>query len=216
MPTVSLQMISSFACLRKYAAQGGSRRVAIVVAEDEIALTAARDALQLGIASPVLIGDPEKIRDVARSIGFNLAGVTLLEALSADAAAQIATNMASRGEVDILLKGHLRTDQLLHAVLDKSAGLRTGRLLSDVLLYEDTLAGSRRLVAITDGGLNVAPTTWACVESLAKLRSSGRSRSITRCCVRPRKPRKSPRLSREPRIAWSLRTSSLEIFSARP
>jgi phosphate butyryltransferase len=27
-----------------------------------------------------------------------------------------------------------------------------------VLLYEDTLAGSRRLVALTDGGLNIAPT----------------------------------------------------------
>ena len=61
------------------------------------------------------------------------------------------------GAVDILLKGHLRTDQLLHAVLDKAAGLRTGRLLSDVLLYEDMLSGSRRLVGITDGGLNVAP-----------------------------------------------------------
>jgi phosphate butyryltransferase len=42
-------------------------------------------------------------------------------------------------------------------VLDKQAGLRTGRLLSDVLLYEDKLAGEFRLVGITDGGLNVAP-----------------------------------------------------------
>jgi phosphate butyryltransferase len=56
------------------------------------------------------------------------------------------------------LKGHLRTDQLLRAVLDKENGLRRGRLLSDVLLYEDTLAGFRRLVGITDGGINVAPT----------------------------------------------------------
>ena len=56
-----------------------------------------------------------------------------------------------------LLKGHLRTDELLRAVLDKQAGLRTGRLLSDVLLYEDKLAGEVRLVGISDGGLNVAP-----------------------------------------------------------
>jgi phosphate butyryltransferase len=59
--------------------------------------------------------------------------------------------------VDLLLKGHLRTDELLRAVLDKQAGVRTGRLLSDVLLYEDKLAGEVRLVGITDGGLNVAP-----------------------------------------------------------
>jgi phosphate butyryltransferase len=59
--------------------------------------------------------------------------------------------------VDVLLKGHLRTDELLKAVINKETGLRTGRLLSDILLYEDTLAGYRRLVAITDGGLSFAP-----------------------------------------------------------
>jgi phosphate butyryltransferase len=65
--------------------------------------------------------------------------------------------MARDGEVDLLLKGHLRTDELLRAALDKQHGVRTGRLLSDVLLYEDTLAGEVRLVGITDGGLNVLP-----------------------------------------------------------
>jgi len=64
---------------------------------------------------------------------------------------------AHDGRVDLLLKGHLRTDELLRAALDKQAGLRTGRLLSDVLLYEDKLAGELRLVGITDGGLNVSP-----------------------------------------------------------
>ena len=31
-------------------------------------------------------------------------------------------HMAREGRVDILLKGHLRTDELLRAVLDKQAG----------------------------------------------------------------------------------------------
>ena len=43
-------------------------------------------------------------------------------------------------------------------MLDNTAGLRAGRLLSDVLLYEDRLGGNLRLVGITDGGLNVLPT----------------------------------------------------------
>jgi phosphate butyryltransferase len=155
---VPVQTITSFESLRAGAARRGRRRVAIVVAEDEIALTAANDALRLGIADPVLIGDPQKISALAQTIGMNLNGVRIIEAVTAESAARVAAEMASRGEVEILLKGHLRTDQLLHAVLDKTVALRTGRLLSDVLLYEDVLAGSRRLVAITDGGLNVAPT----------------------------------------------------------
>jgi phosphate butyryltransferase len=154
----STQVITSFSALRARAAEAGTRRVGIVVAEDDIALSAARDALALGIATPVLIGDPTKIRSLALSLGLSIEELQIIEALSAEDAARTATTMAADGEIDILMKGHLRTDQLLHGVLDKTAGLRTGHLLSDVMLYEDNVSGSRRLVAITDGGLNVAPT----------------------------------------------------------
>ena len=128
----------------------------IVVADDEVALTAADGALRLGIAIPLLIGDERKIRAKAEGLGLSalLAGA---EFVGTDDAAVVATQMAREGRVDLLLKGHLRTDELLRAVLDKQAGLRTGRLLSDVLLYEDRLAGELRLVGISDGGLNVAP-----------------------------------------------------------
>lgn len=83
-----------------------------------------------------------------------LAGAEFLDAEDAPSAA---VRMASEGKVDVLLKGHLRTDELLRAVLDKTGDFRTGRLLSDVLLYEDKRAGEVRLVGITDGGLNVSP-----------------------------------------------------------
>jgi phosphate butyryltransferase len=66
--------------------------------------------------------------------------------------------MAREGSVDILLKGHLRTDQLFHPVLDKEKGLRTGRLLSDMAFFEQRGVGGPRLTGITDGGLNPAPT----------------------------------------------------------
>ncbi|HUH63094.1 MAG TPA: phosphate acyltransferase, partial [Terracidiphilus sp.] len=129
----------------------------MVGADDEVALTAADGALQLGIALPVLIGDESRIRQKAQALGLTEL-LAKAELVSAADAASVAAHMAGDGQVDLLLKGHLRTDQLLRAVLDKQAGLRTGRLLSDVLLYEDKLAGETRLVGISDGGLNVAPT----------------------------------------------------------
>jgi len=149
--------VHTFAELRCRAQQLGPKRVAVVVADDEIALTAASLALQTGIAKPVLIGDTRKIRSMAEGLGLSelCAGA---EFVHADAgAANVAARLARDGKADILLKGHLRTDELLHAVLDKENGLRTGHLLSDVLLYEDVLAGERRLVGLSDGGLNVAP-----------------------------------------------------------
>jgi phosphate butyryltransferase len=149
--------IGDFAELRRRAKELGPQRVAVVVADDDVAQSAAEQAMKLGIAVPVLVGNAAKIRAKAAELG--LAGLLDgCEVVDTENAALTAVRMARAGEVEILLKGHLRTDELLHAVLDKETGLRTGRVLSDVLFYEDALAGSSRLVGITDGGLNVAPT----------------------------------------------------------
>ncbi len=151
------RVIRSFSELRLSAQPLGPRKVAVVAADDEVALTAANGASHLGIAVPVLIGNEEKIRAKAQTLGlFDLADkAQFIEA--GDSSAVVAARMARDGHVDLLLKGHLRTDELLRAALDKEIGVRTGRLLSDVLLYEDKLAGELRLVGITDGGLNVLP-----------------------------------------------------------
>jgi phosphate butyryltransferase len=152
-----IERVATFSDLRHRARRLDQCRVAIVVADDDVALTAADRALQLGIAAPVLIGNAGKIRAKANELALStlLSKAEIVD--TADAAGE-AVRMAREGYVQVLLKGHLRTDELLHAVLNKETGLRTGRLLSDVLLYEDTLAGATRLVGITDGGLNVLPT----------------------------------------------------------
>lgn len=158
LPTpVQTRAVANFAELRLGARPKRPPRLAVVVADDEVALSAANAALELGIAFPVLMGNEDKIRAKLSAMGMGrLASVG--ELINTAEPAMMAVQLARRGEVDILLKGHLRTDELLHAVLDKEKGLRTGRLLSDVLLYEDILAGTTRLVGISDGGLNILPT----------------------------------------------------------
>jgi phosphate butyryltransferase len=150
--------IRTFANLRKRACSAGSKRVAIVLADDEVALTAAADALHAGIALPVLIGDERRIRAHAQDLGFTEL-LDQAEFVSATTnAAETAVRMAREGTIDVLMKGHLRTDELLHPVLDKENGLRTGRLLSDIAFFESGNEKEQRLVGLTDGGLNVAPS----------------------------------------------------------
>ncbi|HET8732680.1 MAG TPA: phosphate acyltransferase, partial [Anaeromyxobacteraceae bacterium] len=72
-------------------------------------------------------------------------------------AAALAVERVRAGEAAMLLKGRLPTGDLLRAVLDRDRGLRTGRILSDVMVSEHPTAPPRRLVGITDGGVNVAP-----------------------------------------------------------
>jgi len=148
--------LKTFAELRLRAQALGPLRVGIVAADDDVALTAAHAALHLGIALPVLIGDRHKTSGKIAALGLSDLAAKA-EFVDTDDAATVGVRMARDKQVNLLLKGHLRTDQLLRSVLDSKADLRTGRLLSDVLLYEDRLAGSVRLVGITDGGLNVSP-----------------------------------------------------------
>ena len=164
--------IRNFAGLRERACELGPKRVGVVLAEDDVALMAASDALVSRIARPVLIGEEGKIRARAEGLGLSelVAGAEFVAA--GENAAEIAVGMAREGSIDILMKGHLRTDQLFHPVLDKEKGLRTGRLLCDVAVFEhhDPPHGRRpvrggpgdeagtRLVATTDGGLTIAPT----------------------------------------------------------
>jgi len=151
--------ISDFEELRHSAQAFGPKRLGVIAADDDVALMAAAGAAELRLAFPVLIGDETKIRLKIRELGLmpQLQGAIYLAAGNDVEAATTAARMASDGVLDLLLKGHLRTDELLRSVLDKGAGLRTGRLLSDVMLYEDRLSGFKRLVGVTDGGLNVAP-----------------------------------------------------------
>jgi phosphate butyryltransferase len=153
-----VKLMRTFAELRERACELGPKRVGVVCAEDDVALTAASDALLSRIALPVLIGDPDKIRTRAESLGLIALAEQSEFVPSANNAAEIAVSLAREGAIDILMKGHLRTDQLLHPVLDRQTGLRTGHLLCDVALFEHRDESGPRLVATTDGGLNIAPT----------------------------------------------------------
>ena len=153
-----VKLIRTFAELRERARELGPKRVGVVQAEDDVALMAASDALLSRIALPVLIGDEQKIRQRAETLGLGDLAARAEFVPASENASEVAVRLARDGAIDILMKGHLRTDQLLHPVLDKQKGLRTGRLLCDVALFEHCDEDGTRLVATTDGGLNIAPT----------------------------------------------------------
>jgi phosphate butyryltransferase len=174
-------VIAGFEELRARARAAGPAPVALVGADGESGLRALGAATLEGIAEPVLVGDETEARRRVAAAGIaGLDRARYVPARGGEAAAAAAVAEAAAGRVAVLLKGSLRTDQLLRAVLDRDAGLRTGRLLSDVLLYEDVLSGQRRLVAVTDGGINPAPDLEALkriVENaVAVLRALGWSR----------------------------------------
>ena len=71
------------------------------------------------------------------------------------AAAQRGVELAARGEVALLMKGSLHTDELMHAVVAEPR-LRTGRRLSHVFRFE--VPAYPRPLLVTDAAVNIAPT----------------------------------------------------------
>ena len=149
--------VRTFAQLRERACQMGPKRVGVVQADDDVALTAVSEATVAGMASPVLIGNGARIRERMAQLGLGELE-SAAEIVEAEDAAGTAVRLVREGHVDMLLKGHLRTDELLHPILDKENGLRTGRLLCDVAFFEHHTPEGTRLVGVSDGALNVAPT----------------------------------------------------------
>jgi phosphate butyryltransferase len=129
--------------------------IAVAAAHDEHVLQSVHAVCQMGYARAILIGDKEKIFEIADDHELDISSMTIIKELDADACAAQAVSFVNNGEADILMKGQLQTAELLRAVLAREQGLRTNRLLSHIGLYE--LPSYHKLILITDAGINISP-----------------------------------------------------------
>jgi phosphate butyryltransferase len=149
----------------------GPRVVAVPAAESETALQAVVEARRRGIARGLLLGDREGLVDRLWKLEEDPSHHEIVHEPDDRKAASLAVERVRAGTASLLLKGRLPTSDLLRAVLDRERGLRTGRILSDVMVSEHPTAPPRRIVGITDGGVNVAPRL---VEKVAILENAVR------------------------------------------
>jgi phosphate acetyltransferase len=128
---------------------------AVVHPCDESSLRGALDSSQRGLIVPVLVGPSARIRTLAARLELSLAGVQLHDTPHSHASAADAAAMAARGEVGMLMKGSLHTDELMQAVLAEPR-LRTGRRMSHVFRFE--VPAYPKPLLVTDAAINIAPT----------------------------------------------------------
>lgn len=84
---------------------------------DEASLAGAMAAARRGLIEPWLIGPEARIRAVAAELGLDLTGVRIEAVEHSHAAAARAAALAAAGTVELLIKGSLHTDELMHAVI---------------------------------------------------------------------------------------------------
>ncbi len=130
-------------------------RCAVVHPCDGPSLRGALQAASHGLIQPVLVGPRHKMQAAADAAGLSLQGLTVVDASHSHAAADLAAEMALRGEVEVLMKGSLHTDELLHAVLARP-GLHTARRMSHVFRFE--VPTYPKPLWVTDAALHIAPS----------------------------------------------------------
>ncbi|HSQ34985.1 MAG TPA: phosphate butyryltransferase, partial [Candidatus Binatia bacterium] len=102
--------------------------------EDESSILSIIQAKQEGLADFILSGDRAKITAQLREHGGHAVDFEILDRPDPAAAAAAIVELARLGRVHLILKGFLPTAVLMKPVLDKEKGLRSGSLLSDILV----------------------------------------------------------------------------------
>ncbi|MCD4776290.1 MAG: phosphate butyryltransferase [Candidatus Aegiribacteria sp.] len=149
-------MFSNFSEIRQAAREISDARVAIPMGHDASSIEALITAFEEGLSSAVIVGPAAGVRETLRELGRELPdGIEIVNSEDPEKAALEAVRLVRSGEASILMKGLLKTSIFQKAMLDKENGLRTGRILSHVVVLH--IPRQDRLVAISDGGMNITP-----------------------------------------------------------
>jgi phosphotransacetylase/acyl dehydratase len=140
------------------AAVAGSPPVVVAVAHpcDTASLSSVVEAAAAGLIVPILVGPEAKIRAASAAAKLDIGAMRVVDVPHSHAAAARAVALVRAGEAEILMKGSLHTDELMHEVVASDTGLRTGRRLSHVFIMD--VPSYPRPLLVTDAAVNVAPT----------------------------------------------------------
>lgn len=148
-------MIKNFNEILQKVQNQNIKTVAVAVAQDRPVLEAIRDAKNNKIANAILVGNEEEIKSIAKEINMNIEEFEIVNEPDIKKAALKATELVSTGKADMLMKGLVDTANFLRAVLHKEVGLRTGKLMSHVTVFE--IDKFDRLLILTDVAFNMYP-----------------------------------------------------------
>lgn len=132
------------------------KKVSVAVAQDSAVLEAIRVAKDRKIADAILVGDKEKIEAIAKENNIDISDFEIIHVEDEIEASLTAVKLVHDGTADMYMKGLINTKDFLKSVLNKEVGLRTGKALSHVCVFE--VKGCDHLLFLTDVAFIPYPT----------------------------------------------------------
>jgi len=148
-------MINSFEELFANLKSRGREKIVVAGGEDIETLKALKECYDYGIGEGILVGKKSEIEKSITEVGEDKFIKEIIDAK--DEVEKVRKSVEKVKEGGTLLKGKIKTATLLKGVLNKEWGLRTGKVISDVFVFEDKREENPRMVLMSDGGVNLKP-----------------------------------------------------------
>jgi len=166
-------VLKSLSDMEKLIVPGVRAPIAVAGAESASVLLAVEQAQKRGLVDPLLVGNTEKIQAAAHSAQLDIDSMKIIPADEQTESAYIAVSLVNQGKAKCLMKGTVETALLLKTYLSKEFSLRGEGLLSHVTVFE--IPSYKKLLFLTDGALNPAPTLENKVEIIKNCASVART-----------------------------------------
>jgi phosphate butyryltransferase len=131
------------------------KTIAVAMAEDDDVLEAVSFAYNENIADAVLVGNREEIIKCCKRNNIDERNFDIIHADSEVQSVVLSIQLVRERLADCLMKGKCNSATLLHGVLDREHGVRSGNTLSHLAVFE--MPTYPKLLFMSDGGMNIAP-----------------------------------------------------------
>ncbi|HTN02835.1 MAG TPA: phosphate acyltransferase [Planctomycetaceae bacterium] len=130
-------------------------QVGVVAAggDDRTVLEALSQAARRGWIQPIVTGDEAAIRKLADELRIDVSEFRIIDS---DEPAKAAVAEIRDGRAALMMKGQISTPALMKAVLHRDTGLRTDRVIGQIVLLE--IPRDDRRLLLTDTGITIQPT----------------------------------------------------------
>jgi len=143
----------SFSDFKNGIGQMEKRKIVVAAAQDAEVIKTVKTVVELGIAEAILVGNKAEIEVFMKNEDFRNAEIMAVSDLNE--AALEAAYLVRQGKGDVLMKGLVNSSDFLKAVLDHEKGLKTGKILSHLAVFE--VPNYPKLQFHSDGGMNLYP-----------------------------------------------------------
>lgn len=148
-------MAKNFEELLRLAQMRGPKKISVAVAEDREVLSAIKLAKDRGLADPILVGNKEKIKLIAKEVNLSLDDIEIINEKDGTIASKVATELVSSNKAKILMKGLIDTSIIMKQVLDRDFGLRCENVISHVAVFQ--VPTYHKVFIVTDAAMNIVP-----------------------------------------------------------